>query len=111
MGLFCGSRCQDRKDARLAARTEVKLTRIENKTDRVELRQETKQVAYENGIDPNAAAWGGLSSIFGSAAGLLSGNGNTGSTFAMSNKPGSGQQSTMLFVLAGVVLFFIFNKR
>ncbi|TXG99098.1 MAG: hypothetical protein E6R08_02875 [Nevskiaceae bacterium] len=95
----------------MASRTEVKLARIENKTERVELRQETKKVAYENGIDPNAAMWGGLSSIAGSAAGYFSGNGNTGSTFAMSNKPGAGQQSTMLFVLAGVVLYFIFNKR
>lgn len=104
MGLFCGRRCQDRKDNRVQARTE-----------RVALRQETKQVAYQSGIDPNAAMWGGLSSIGGSIAGAFGKPGsNTGSTFMNSNAQGGimgmDQGSMLMMALAALVAWFIFKK-
>jgi hypothetical protein len=56
MGIFCGKRCQDRKDARIQARTE-----------RVAIKADARKTAYENGIDPNASMWGAIGAV-GSAA-------------------------------------------
>lgn len=104
MGLFCGRRCQDRKDARVEARTE-----------RVALRQETKQVAFEHGMDPNAAMWGGLSSIAGSVGGIFGKPGSsTGSSFVNSNAQGGmsmGGMSPLLMLGLAALAWLMFKRK
>ncbi len=63
-----GKKRQARVAQRQADRKEVRLARITGRTDRTALRQDTKRIAYEHGIDPNAAMWEGISNVAESAA-------------------------------------------
>ena len=54
-----GKKRRERVDQRRADRKEVRLARIQGRTDRTQLRQETKQTAYEHGIDTGVLGfWG-----------------------------------------------------
>ncbi len=66
MGLFCGKRCQDRKDMKLLLSFENKYSKTDKNTVKAVAKQNTKSVAYQNGIDPHQAMWGGISSSVGS---------------------------------------------
>ena len=71
MSLFCGRKCQKRKDKRLELRFEFKNHKLDERTDRVELRQAARTVAYQNGIDPNASWTGMIGSLGQSAASVF----------------------------------------
>jgi hypothetical protein len=60
------------KPTRREARIQRVQIRQENRTIRQGNRSQTRQVAYENGIDPYASAWGGISSLGQSAGQTLS---------------------------------------
>ena len=113
---------------RREAKKEIKLARIEAKTDRVEARQETKQTAYSMGIDPNASMWQGLTGIAGSAADIVKSTSGAGAIGGI----GSGNQTKRLgsdadttsgagespkkniwmYLVAGVVvLYMVFKKK
>jgi hypothetical protein len=101
MGLFCGKRCHERKMARIQA-----------KTDRVEIRANTRAVAYENGIDPRASMFSAFGSIAESVTGIWKpGTSLLGGSNAPVNVAGLQVQPNML-VLGGVaVLLFMFMKK
>jgi len=113
---------------RREAKKEIKLARIEAKTDRVEARQETKQTAYEMGIDPNASMWQGLSGIAGSVADVVKstspagamslGNATKGfkteGTDPVTSTSGTTEASKkniFMYIGAAVVVLFLFMRK
>lgn len=64
-----GSRARDRRQARRDARAERKQMRLDARTDRAGIRGETRQTAYESGMDPNAT----LNTLIETGSGLVSG--------------------------------------
>lgn len=75
MGIFCGKRCQDRKDRRLELRYEKKLARIDAKVEKAKGRQETRQSAYSKGIDVGSAKsiFGGIAKVGAVVGGTITG--------------------------------------
>jgi len=112
MGLFCGKRCQNRKDRKLELKWQHKDLRLELKTERALGRQETRQVAYQNGIDPNASMWSGLSSIAGSAAGAVTGIwGNPSALSAMNPQQQVVEKQNMfIWIIVAVVALVVLKK-
>lgn len=128
LGIGSGKGAQrrhERRMARIEARTERKANRQDAKTQRTEIRAHAREVAFENGIDPNASMWGGLSSMtssLGQAAGSIfgGGGGGLGGLFGggggMSPAPGATGTvsvfgSPMIWLLgAAVAIFFFFSR-
>ena len=122
MSLFCGRKCQMRKDKRLELRFELRNNRLEERTERVELRQAARTVAYQNGIDPNASWTGMIASLGGSAANVLQARFNPAGQTAqqrydqakqtdpvLSNKPGAPMAiSPTMMMVGGALLLVVF---
>lgn len=91
MSLFCGKRCQDRKDRRLELKYKKKLARIEAKVEKATGRQETRQIAYSQGIDTGSAKsiFGGIAKVAGVVGGTITG------TAAIQNLSGSAKASVL----------------
>lgn len=112
-------------ETRRADRKEIKMARIEGRTDRVEMRQDTKKTAYEMGIDPNAAMWEGISSLGKSAAdvagkalspagglGSKSGGMLDGLTGGPAVDSGATKSKMPIILLAvGAVVVFLFMRK
>jgi len=114
---------QQRKDSRAerleirnSGRSERRGIKQDGRTERANGRQETRQVAYANGIDPHAAwanmgssiansAGSALSSIYGGGMkpGML-GNMSEEQLAAMNSKPAVDSKMILLFI--GVLVFF-----
>lgn len=93
---------------------EEKMAKIENRTERVAIRQDTKKTAFEMGIDPNASMWGGISSLGGSIAQATSsifgrGKNPTASAFGQNSVTGS-NKDLLVYALIGLGIYFIFFK-
>jgi hypothetical protein len=75
LGICLSKRCAKRKQEVKLARIDAKTERVEirqgSKTDRVYLRTEAKKVAYANGIDPTKNTLDGIANIGHSVAGVL----------------------------------------
>jgi len=93
-----------------------KMAKIEARSERVETRQETKKVAYEHGIDPNAAWAGATSSMVKSAADGLSavyGGGlkpNASADQLNAVYGGKSGGNILVYVLIGLAALFMFKK-
>ncbi len=114
---------------RRETRKEIKLARIEAKTDRVAARQETKQTAYEMGIDPNASMWQGLSGIAGSVADVVKSTSPAGAMLPYNATKGLKKDTTtttpdtttttepaknknmMYIIVAAVVVLYVMMKK
>jgi len=102
------------------AKVEAKTARVESRTDRAEAKAEAKKTAYEQGIDPNEAMWGGISSLGKSAVdaytkgspadrqGALPLN---SPTMNQTSSPSVGGMSPMVLILIAVAALFMFGKK
>ena len=118
-----GKKRRERVEQRRADRKEVKMARIEARTARVETRQETKQTAYEHGIDPNAAMWEGIASLGQSASSVavsalspaknLTGTNKSPLEQALNQdqQPQQKKSSNMIIIAVVAVVLFIFMKK
>jgi len=100
-----GQRQQNRSDHRedrIDARVEQQALRQEGRTQRQGVRQATKQVAYENGIDPNAWIADSIGHA-GDAVGDVFGKGS-----AKTKLPSEGDN---MMLVAGAVLLFMMMKK
>lgn len=79
--------------------------RNERKTLRIEKKYQVKQTLAEQGIDPNASVWGGISN-FANAAGQTAGK-----IFGNPLNLGPGQGSSPLLLIGGVLLVFMLMKK
>jgi hypothetical protein len=119
---FCNKQCQNRKDKKVELKYEYK-------NNKVEAKQETKQVAYLTGNNPTADVWNGISNVVGSVAGaatsiatggvgslqtatIPSGNGGVNGQIVngKSNLPGSGDSSWWLWLLAAAGIYLATRK-
>jgi len=112
---------QANAEARQRDRKEIKLARIA-------ARAETKQTAYEHGIDPTKAAWEGAASLTGSVADVVGkvygagameaaggAAGGLGDLFKSKDAPDQpqtqgGNKSMLIIVVLAVVAFLMFKK-
>ena len=87
----------------------LQLNRVGERTDRQENRQETKQTAFQHGIDPNASMWGGISSLGSSVSGIFGGQGNAQNQQTQART----QKNNNLFIFAGIgaLLLLILKKK
>lgn len=88
-------------------RTEIRQT---NKTKRKDAKFDSLEVAYENGLMPQAAVWDGISNTVGAVA-----SGVTGTAGALAGKGGKAAESrnsSIAFLGLGLgALFLLFGKK
>jgi len=71
MGLFCWKKCQER-------RTERQATRQKQRTERVQIRNQSKSIGYMNGINPLAESIQAGSNLAGNLANFIPSSGLMG---------------------------------
>ena len=82
----------------------LQLSRVENRTERVEDKQDTKKVAYQHGIDPNKALMDSISSLGKSASGVFGGRGNAQNQEIQQRT----EKQNNIFIYGGLIALFLF---
>lgn len=94
-------------------RKEIKLAKIAASVEKVDARQETKQTAFEHGIDPNASMWGGLSNMtssLGQMGSSILGKGTNPTASAYAQNSLTGNNNIFIIILAVVAFMFLGKK-
>lgn len=118
MGLFCGKRCQDRKDARVMLKYQNRMERTDSRSAKGIAKYNAYAVGYYNGIDPNAAKWGAIGGMGKSAFNALGkGLGQNGAfnrrSFDNSSKTDdkTTTNDNNIYLLIGAMFFFFFMNK
>jgi hypothetical protein len=96
-------------------RTERMKIRKEARAERVAIRNETKQIAYQSGFDPNASITGMVSSLGQSTANIFGSKFGKDASVAQSQAIGEGiaksNTNPIMLIVVGVVLLIMMFKK